>query len=345
MMNFNQASASIPTFASESVPRGMWHQFGELPTDPDDGIFMEIGDIPADWLKFHYSVIDDASIYNNNDPAATGTNVFKNMQSLTDLIGFENTSARLGEMKDSQTIREAVVAVPYVLDAGCTDDSQALTSLQKQFFTIPKERVEAALRVGTKVGDSEDSAGDSIRDLIANVKEYVLPPEFDFLADPKREAMVMYFFEFQYDFDKDDLSYIWQNLAPRDYKKMEKRTQFSAHTLSNNELLSPEDIMDNNNLRWMVFKVKQRGMSKYEDKVYRKVGSKKVKQDTTGYDISYNWPYDYISFVEMVKVDTEVLMKNEQNMKSTEERINNNQDPDQDSADEVLTVGVTGNNL
>ena len=103
--------------------------------------------------------------------------------------------------------------------------------------------------------------------------------------------------------------------------------------------------MDNNNLRWMVFKVKQRGMSKYEDKVYRKVGSKKEKQDTTGYDISYNWPYDYISFVEMVKVDTEVLMKNEQNMKSTEERINNNQDPDQDSADEVLTVGVTGNNL
>ena len=345
MMNFSQASASIPTFASESVPRGMWHQFGELPTDPDDGIFMEIGDIPADWLKFHYSVIDDASIYNNNDPAATGTNVFKNMQSLTDLVGFENTSARLGEMKDSQTIREAIVAVPYVLDAGCTDDTETLTSLQKQFFTIPKERVEAALRVGTKVGDSEDSAGDSIRDLIANVKEYVLPPEFDFLADPKREAMVMYFFEFQYDFDKDDLSYIWQNLAPRDYKKMEKRTQFSAHTLSSNELLSPEDIMDNNNLRWMVFKVKQRGMSKYEDKVYRKVGSKEAKQSTTGYDISYNWPYDYVSFVEMVKLDTEVLMKNEQNMKSTEEIIENNQDPDQDSTGEIVTVAVTGEKL
>ena len=33
----------------------------------------------------------------------------------------------------------------------------------------------------------------------------------------------MYFFEFEYELDKDDLSYIWQNIAPRNYKKDEKK--------------------------------------------------------------------------------------------------------------------------
>ena len=47
----------------------------------------------------------------------------------------------------------------------------------------------------------------------------------------------------------------------------------------------------------------------------------------------------------MVKLDTEVLMKNEQNMKSTEEIIENNQDPDQDSTGEIVTVAVTGEKL
>ena len=33
---------------------------------------------------------------------------------------------------------------------------------------------------------------------------------------------VMYMFEFTYELDQDDLSYIWQNLAPRNYKKISK---------------------------------------------------------------------------------------------------------------------------
>jgi hypothetical protein len=56
---------TYPTNFSESVPRGMWHQFGEIPTDPSTGIFLEIGDIPNDWLKYHYDVVNSGSIYNN----------------------------------------------------------------------------------------------------------------------------------------------------------------------------------------------------------------------------------------------------------------------------------------
>jgi hypothetical protein len=45
----------------------MWHQFGQIPTNPNTGVFLEIGDISVDWLKNHYEVINEDSAYNNND--------------------------------------------------------------------------------------------------------------------------------------------------------------------------------------------------------------------------------------------------------------------------------------
>jgi len=182
--------------------------------------------------------------------------------------------------------------------------------------------LEAAADKGTSFGDSEFSAGDSVRNIIENVKRYVLPPQFDFVANSNVEPIVMYFFEFGYELDKDDLSYIWQNLAPRDYKKIEKKTQFSAHKLAPNELLQPEDVIENDNLRWMVFKVKQRGMSKYADKTYTQVGKTDKKTTTpAGYDVSFNWPYDYLSFVEMINMDVEVKMDNAPQINTTKTTI------------------------
>ena len=143
------------------------------------------------------------------------------------------------------------------------------------------------------------------------MKKYVLPPEFHIVSDPKRLPVVMYFFEFENNLDRDDLSYIWQNLAPRDYKKMEHKIQYSSHMLNNNELMQVEDILENDNLRWMVFKVKQRGMAKYEDKIYSQVGTRDSDTQTSGYEVNFNWPYDYVSFVEMINVDVETMMDNE----------------------------------
>ena len=131
----------------------------------------------------------------------------------------------------------------------------------------------------------------------------------------------MYFFEFEYQLNKDDLSYIWQNLAPRNYKKMEQKIQYSSHTLSNNELLQAEDILENDNLRWMIFKVKQRGMAKYEDKIYRQVGTRNTNTQESGYEVNFNWPYDYVSFVEMVNIDVETMMDNDVNKTSTDTNI------------------------
>jgi hypothetical protein len=78
----------------------------------------------------------------------------------------------------------------------------------------------------------------------------------------------------------------------------------------------------------MIFKVKQRGMAKYEDKIYNQVGEKQSKSQATGYQVEYNWPYDYISFVEMVNMDAEALMENVAQQEITTTNIEINKVPE-----------------
>ena len=166
-------------------------------------------------------------------------------------------------------VYEAVVAIPYIIEANedygniKTDDDKN----RKKFISIPRQRFSAALkeREGSADGDSIEVAGESIRKMVQKMKRYVLPPQFDFINFEEIDPMVMYFFEFKYEFDKDDLSYIWQNLAPREYKKITFQEAKVSHDLMSNELLDEDNLMDNPNLRWMVFKVKQKAGKDYYD--------------------------------------------------------------------------------
>jgi hypothetical protein len=79
------------------------------------------------------------------------------------------------------------------------------------------------------------------------------------------------------------------------------------------ELMCEKNLFENENLRWMLFKVKQKSQAAYSNKIPRTAGGV-VKNfisvdKETGYTIAYNWPYDYLSFVELVKMDVEVLLK------------------------------------
>jgi len=249
------------------------------------------------------------------------------MKSLTDVAGFgrSSTAKRLGEIAESRTIKEAVVAVPYVINSvENVSKTGKFASSRKNFISIPQQRYEAALasEKGSLKGDSLDAAGESIRKLTQKMERYILPPQFDFLNNPTVNPVVMYIFEFEFELDQDDLSYIWQNLAPRDYKKISFQHQSVAHELIDTELLSEANVLDNENLRWMIFKVKQKAQTNYYDLVTPQAGeaSKDVfsfDDETSGYKLGFNWPYDYLSFVELIKIDTEVLFK--QSPTSTDE--------------------------
>ena len=315
---------TVPMFGSASVPRGMWHQFGKMPVDKNRGIFLSIGEIPSDWLNNHWAVINSASIYNDYS-IPTGNARFSQgdrYKSLSRLFGFDrkNSKIRLGELAESQVIREAVVAVPYVLEQNNFGETAATGSQQitaeKKLISIPRTRIEEALGdLEGSVSPDSGATGVSIRKLVKKMNRYILPPQFDFLNNKKIDPMVMYLFEFRYKLDKDDLSYIWQNLAPRDYQKITFQKTSVAHELFDTELLNERNLLNNPDLRWMVFKVKQRGQVEYWDLIADQAREAStqifgdLKKQPEGYDIAYNWPYDFVSFVEAIKIDVDVMYK------------------------------------
>jgi hypothetical protein len=316
---------TLPTYGSASAPRGMWHQFGTIPHKPEVGVFMEIGDIPKQWLKTHYKVLLEDSVYNDYDKTIkrNSTGLHRNVKSLSTLCGFErgNSSVRLGELKEKMVVKEAIVAIPYVSPQRVLAGQSASMGSperfnQKKFISIPKKRFESAMKnkFGTAEGDSLNIAGASIRKLRQAIENYVFPPQFDFVNNPNVNPVAMYVFEFKYEFDRDDLSYIWQNLAPRNYRRLAFQNSSINHNLGNNELINAK-VLNNPNLRWMVFKVKQRAKTDYYDLVPDQIGGATTQimnvpmKEEREYDVAYNWPYDYLSFVELIKMDVDILLK------------------------------------
>ena len=173
---------------------------------------------------------------------------------------------------------------------------------------------------------------------------------------------MMYFFQFHASFNREDLANIWQNLYPSSsastanprysytnedilgrlrthddmsyvshYLETVDLTGKSLSPVSNpRSLFSPED--KNNKTRWLIFKVKQRGMSSLE-KVrkasvdprieniekfeYLKAAKPSMNKETIPAGtpgllddgtrgLQFNWPYDYFSFVELIKLEAKI---------------------------------------
>jgi len=127
----------------------------------------------------------------------------------------------------------------------------------------------------------------------------------------------MYIFEFEHTFDAEDLSYIWQNVQPNAGLKSvfgEPQVESSiTHSLTKNELLDAEDF--DKEIRWHVFKVKQRAAKNYFEKTTaNKLGKSSINlavQDSGA--PSYNWPYDFFSLIELGNMSTQVSLKKHPN--------------------------------
>jgi hypothetical protein len=227
------------------------------------------------------------------------TNRFK-VKSLADKVGFDKTPKRLGEMQKSKVVKEAVVAIPYLEENG-----------QKKFFNFDRKTLNNILS-----GVDVEKVGPSLKDMVGKLGTYVFPPKFDFLKYEQIKPFVMYIFEFEYKFSQKDLQNIWQNLYPATAKDSFSTSESSiSHKLLETELLSGVK----SNLKWIVFKVKQKAEWNYykktadsqDDDRFRfnfNVGGRKSDKKTSP-DYSYNWPYDFFSIVEFAKMEMELEMK------------------------------------
>jgi hypothetical protein len=318
-------SASGRVFTSQT-PRGMWHQYGRLPTN-DEGIFLSVDDIPVTW-------------YTNK--LGQAPEVAKENKSLVDLCGFSSTPVKLGQVASGRVIREAVVAVPFIEIGG-----------EKKFFELDADNVSTArqylrvedqnkkgLGVPPGSGDLETLAkrtSPSVIDMVRKAKRYVFPPSMDFLNYPEIKPFSMYIFEFTHVLSQQDLADIWQNLPPSIGTSFAEAEASVSHPLLANELMgygtgddtTPKGGELPNKVRWMVFKVKQRANTNYFDKVVGVKGSPLTAQ-TTSRDqslkvdqdlISYNWPYDFFSLVELVKIDAEVTFSDLESQDGTTKNV------------------------
>lgn len=227
------------------------------------GRFLWWEDTPQEFLKFHYSIINENSVWNDYDAAAKGPAVVNYMQSLGDLLGFSrnDNKKRLGEIADQRVVKEAIVIVPYILEEQAFPDkqvSQARTAKMKKFIEVPRERIAAASQdnIGTATGDTLDSAPRTLRNMMKTMKRYNLPWNLDWIQNKKLTPMVMFFAEFEHTFDKNDLVRMYQGIAPKDYKNVDSQEVSIAIEIDEN--FFSQDTILNENLRWMVFKVKQK---------------------------------------------------------------------------------------
>jgi hypothetical protein len=134
-----------------------------------------------------------------------------------------------------------------------------------------------------------------------NLEKYVFPPKFDFLTNDTVDPILMYAFEFSAKVTQQDIADMWQNLPPDINEKFEQKEV----VIDNKQIL--DLLVDNSeDIQWLVFKVKKRAKKSFEK--YRR---SLVTDDTSGFEdnigaYSYNWPYDYFSLVELVKIDETV---------------------------------------
>ena len=312
MLNFKDVAITNPVAGSGSVAKGMWHQYGRLPTS-DEGVFLQAGDIPHNFLG--------AIGLNPVQIAATG--------SLLDLVGFTNQEARMGEIATKKKVKEAVVAVPFVEQDG-----------QRKYFKMPRKDLEYALdAIADPLSqDKRGKIGDSVFKMVTKMKQYNFPPVMNFVDFDEVDPFYMYIFEFEHEFTTLDLADMWQNLPPTLNETMETAEATISHPLLAQEILgggvierqSPggggmitlrdvkgKDLPDK--IKWMVFKVKQKAKKRYFEKIVGKRESLQVSQNKslegvgygpTGKNVKfgYNWPYDFFSMVELVKIDAEITL-------------------------------------
>jgi len=324
MLNFADISGSNGGGGGATLPAGsgMWHQFGKLSND-NEGIYIQIDEIPQGWLTYN--------------PIATGSAYYQgssSIQNLTELVGFSTQPVKLGQLQRTKKVYEAVVAVPFVEEGGI-----------KKFFEIPKETIDISLGIEVnRRADRSDEPGETIKMLSSYLDKYIFPPMFDYKLNTDIIPVSMYVFEFDYDLDENDLSYIWQNLPPVSSKAVQKKVFSISHKLLYNELMGHANALKNqtidSNIQWMVFKIKQKAKYDYNEFLGNKAidtNNQLIDAKTIGLfsntntnlfaDVkySYNWPYDYFSLVELAEIKVAIDLEK----------------PDDDSSTKIFTPEKT----
>ena len=228
------------------------------------GLWHDYGSIPAGADEGVFAMIESPSP--------------KVGKSLAELVGMPiGQPFRIGQIKARNMLEEAVVAVPFFVGK---DD-------RRKFYKL------------------DGLSRNSIKTLSEHMKKYIFPPRFDFVLNDEMDRVAMYVFEFSRAVSQQDIADMWQNLPPSIHETFEQKVSTIEHKLLRDQMLNKKNRKLREDLRWLVFKVKKRAEMDYSR--FTKKGLVEdievIPSNIGNAKYSYNWPYDYFSLVELVKID------------------------------------------
>ena len=267
-----------------------------------------------------------------------------------------NKPTNLGKIASKKTLHEAIVAIPYYEDKSADiqfipiplkdESNQVVERFGKQVAKLRKVISKYVLppaieeHMSYLVPESYPASSDG-EDLFLKPKSAVI--------DNDKPPLALYIFEFTTNLNKQDLADWWQGIMPEGSTKF-SNTSVDVYTIDHatpgvglqdfgakpgpgggkidNRLRDLIDISRSvrggtkddpgfrPDIKWMVFKVKQRAPSSYEEMVRRslveagaKIPGPKGQEAYNKRTRGYNWPYDYFSMIELAKIDATVTFR------------------------------------
>jgi len=298
--------------------KGLWTTYGE-PVDNGSGIKLYIQD------SFQKRLTNQ-----------TG--------SLIELCGFRNAGDKktIGLLSERKKVSECIVMIPYTFnknhgpnmntDYATTIDPilgengiylSSQTGNGPYYYAIDINVItdylgglkfkNASVEQIKTAAESSPYQESTIIKLILAMTKYVIPPHLDWIRNKNINPFVMYLAEFSTEFDKRDLSDIWQGVMPKQSYKAEIEQIDINHKFTNNEFFHGK--RPQNDTKFKVFKVKQRANINYYKLTDDSKDDDRFKftfsnsQQATIPEYSYNWPYDFFSLVELVNIETSLEYK------------------------------------
>ena len=356
------------TQGDESIINGEYQVLSEqhntppyLGTNPDK---LYITSSKGMWHQ--YSTINEG--YNLKVAAHPDTSNYQDLAKALGFINEEGEISKrtLGLVRGSEdtekkVISEAIVAIPYQRYTDIDNTIQYKTiPFRKMKEGTPGNIINSHdfINIMDAFVTSENNRDRPNEEFINNLRldigiqsqlelmdEFIIPPQYDFLRadDGDEETMVMFILPFYHELSSLDVMNWWQNLPPSIAREPKIANSYATHAmypstglveghslgLSEGETivgLTPDIIFDD--LRWKIFKVKQRSKASYNKKLlssylgedFEVSRADEILQNSLGTTISdgnpidryllskqgitWNWPYDYFSLVELVSIDT-----------------------------------------
>lgn len=312
---------------------GMWHQYGSL-LNSNEGYTISI------------RKVDDISSENQ-------------LAKKVGFIGedLKPVSVTPGQIAQKKEISEAVVAIPFYVDprgnkikmftvkTQLLNKSKIINKNQKKDFlvatqnmSINSEEYKSEKEEYLKFYNNPGMSGaETIAYQLRMMEKFVFPPQFDYYTYPDlSQKPMMYIFQFNAELNRQDLANIWQNLSPSSAKSgaevrpgsvdnpilngVRQDVQYVTNFLTKKNLpFSQRKAFFENDVRWLIFKVKQRAeidLSQIKIKSFPGLQNNlSIDQARTSIKpsdylsdkhYSYNWPYDYFSLVELIKLEGKV---------------------------------------